>query len=48
MSPKTPEIPALPPQPRLPDPEDPAIKEKQKQAQAAILSRTGRRSTILT
>lgn len=45
MKPKTPD---LPPPVRMPDPEDPAIKEQQKQVQDAIYSRTGRRSTILS
>jgi hypothetical protein len=43
-----PETPALPPTPRMPDPDDPAVKEARKRAQEAVYSRTGRRSTILS
>ena len=46
MSP--PEMPKLPPTPRMPDPEDPAVKEAQTKAQQAIYARTGRQSTILS
>ena len=45
MKQKTPE---QTPVPRLPDPEDPQIKEAQKKAQEAVYARTGRRSTILS
>jgi len=45
MTPKTPAVVAPP---RMPDPEDPATIEAQKKAQQAIMSRTGRQSTILS
>lgn len=43
-----PKPPPVQPPPRMPDPQDPAVLEAQKQAQAAIAARTGRQSTILS
>lgn len=40
--------PTVTPPARMPDPEDPAVKEAARRKQAEILSRGGRTSTILT
>jgi hypothetical protein len=44
----SPPVPKPPKVPVLPDPQSPQVLEAQKQAQANIYARTGRRSTILS